>query len=171
MQLITHLVHESLSGHDFSNSEPGAVPHLRILERDAARAIVRQEGKLLLMFTERYNDFSFPGGGIDPQECQITALKRELSEETGARRIQVLEPYGLVTEFMPTWKPEFDVMFQRSFWYHCAVASELGAAKLEDYEKRNGMRAMWVSPQEALVHNRAIIQQRPANMGVSIHRE
>lgn len=35
------------------------------LTRNAARGIVINGDNTLLMFTERYNDYSLPGGGID----------------------------------------------------------------------------------------------------------
>ena len=36
----------------------------RVLRRHAARAIVLRGRALLLMYTARYDDYSFPGGGI-----------------------------------------------------------------------------------------------------------
>ncbi|TRW49451.1 NUDIX domain-containing protein [Aliidiomarina halalkaliphila] len=169
MQLISHLVHKSLAEHNLIC--PRSVNHLRVLERQAARAIVQRDQKLLMMYTERYDDFSFPGGGIDPAEGPKTALVRELSEETGAREIEVQEAFGKVTEFVPTWKKDWDVMYQTSFWYFCAIAQQLGNNHLEDYEQANGMHAMWVTPDEALQHNRRVIEKKPSSMGLSIHRE
>lgn len=71
MQLITEIIHPDLK------STQG-----RIFRRHAARGIVLRDEKILLLFTERYNDFSFPGGGLDANEDIVTGLKRELEEET-----------------------------------------------------------------------------------------
>ncbi|MTD62924.1 NUDIX domain-containing protein, partial [Blautia luti DSM 14534] len=79
MQLITEIVHPELK------SKQG-----RVFRRHAARGIVMRGEQILLLFTERYNDFSFPGGGLDAGEDIILGLKRELEEETGAREIRVL---------------------------------------------------------------------------------
>ena len=74
MQLITEIVHPELK------SKQG-----RVFRRHAARGIVMRDEQILLLFTERYNDFSFPGGGLDGDEDIVTGLRRELEEETGYR--------------------------------------------------------------------------------------
>ncbi|MCO4080887.1 DNA mismatch repair protein MutT, partial [Pseudomonas aeruginosa] len=65
MQLITEIVHPELK------SKQG-----RVFRRHAARGIVMRGEQILLLFTERYNDFSFPGGGLDVDEDIVTGLKR-----------------------------------------------------------------------------------------------
>lgn len=42
---------------------------------------------------------------------------------------------------------------------------------MEDYEKANGMRPVWVELDEAIAHNRGVMQRREATMGLSIQRE
>ncbi|TVP49565.1 MAG: NUDIX domain-containing protein [Halomonas sp.] len=164
MQRLAHLVHESLA-------QPLDIERLRILKREAARAIVTRGDKILLLYTERYDDFSFPGGGIDPGESPEDGLHRELHEETGANQIEILSHFGYVTEYAPTFKAGWDVMHQTSHWFSCEVGQMLGETRFEDYEVANGMSAAWVSLEDALAHNRHVIQQRPAKMGISIHRE
>ena len=163
MQKLAHLVHDSLTAPDLEK--------LRVLERHAARAIVTREDRILLLYTERYDDFSFPGGGIDAGESPETGLRRELHEETGASDIDIVEHFGFVTEIMPTWKPQWDVMYQTSHWFTCAIGDALGETRLEDYEIANGMSARWVTLKDALNHNRSVIQRRPSTMGLSIQRE
>ncbi|WP_404473565.1 NUDIX domain-containing protein [Vreelandella venusta] len=164
MQHIAHLVHEALPA-------PLVLEQMRVLTREAARAIVMRDGQILLLYTERYDDFSFPGGGIDAGESPEVGLRRELSEETGAKEINVTSHFGYVTEYTPTWKKQWDVMFQTSHWFTCQIGTALGEAKMEDYETANGMAAKWVSVEEALRHNRSVIARRPSSMGLSIHRE
>ena len=76
MKLLQELIHPEL-----------ATREGRALRRYAARGIVLREDRILLLFTERYNDFSLPGGGIDEGEDVAVALVRELEEETGARDV------------------------------------------------------------------------------------
>lgn len=40
----------------------------KFLNRTATRAIVMDGDNILLLYTRRYNDFSFPGGGVDDGE-------------------------------------------------------------------------------------------------------
>lgn len=164
MQRLAHLVHESLD-------QPLAVDRLRVLNREAARAIVTRNDKILLLYTERYDDFSFPGGGIDPGESPEAGLHRELHEETGANQIEIVSHFGYVTEYAPTFKADWDVMYQTSHWFNCEIGETLGDTRFEDYEVANGMAAAWVTLDDALAHNRSVVQRRSSKMGISIHRE
>ena len=52
--------------------------------RLAARAILRRlDGKYALMYTEKFNLYSLPGGGVEKGEKLLDALKREILEEAG----------------------------------------------------------------------------------------
>lgn len=90
MKLLHELIHPELT------SREG-----RILRRHAARGIVLREDQILLLLTERYNDFSLSGGGIDEGEDIAVALVRELEEETGARDVQVKDHSGFIEEYRP----------------------------------------------------------------------
>lgn len=163
MQLIEHLIHKSIQQPVSSNQ--------RILNRQATRGIIIRDDKILLLYTQRYDDFSFPGGGIDEGEDPQQALVRELSEETGAKGVQIIAPFGKVTEYLPTWKEGWDLMFQTSYWYHCQTSEIFGQANLEHYEIANGMSAEWVCIEEAIRHNQSIINRQPTTMGLTIERE
>lgn len=143
----------------------------RTLRRHAARGIVLRDDQLLLLFTERYNDFSLPGGGVDSGEDLEVALKRELFEETGAQDVTVKRYYGYVEEYRPYWKPTHDLMHMTSHFYVCDAAVDLSKARMEDYEIANGMRPMWVPVIKALEHNRQVLARTEESMGQSIVRE
>ncbi|MFN3312167.1 MAG: NUDIX hydrolase [Hyphomonas sp.] len=160
MRLIKKLVHPD------AEARTGV-----ILTRRAARGIVLRETSILLLFTERYNDFSFPGGGVAEGEDLIDGLRRELEEETGASNVRVQRGYGYIEELRPHWQPGFDLMHMTSHFFVCDIDPELRAPKMEDYETANGMRPVWVGLDEALAHNRGVMQRREAKMGLSIQRE
>ncbi|NLQ17796.1 NUDIX domain-containing protein [Marinomonas sp. M1K-6] len=160
MKLIKELVHPELS------SMEG-----RVLRRHAARGIVLRDDNILLLFTERYNDFSLPGGGVDDGEDIQAALKRELEEETGARDVKVNAHYGFIEEYRPYWKPEYDLMHMTSHFFICDVAPELAEVRMEHYEIANGMRPVWISVNDAILHNRQVMSRQEKTMGQSIQRE
>ncbi|MCK0715935.1 NUDIX hydrolase [Chromohalobacter sarecensis] len=160
MKLLKELIHPELS------SRNG-----RVFRRHAARGIVLRDDRMLLLFTERYNDFSLPGGGIDEGEDIVVALKRELEEETGARDVQVKEHYGFIEEYRPYWKPQFDLMHMTSHFFMCDVAPKLADARMESYEVANGMKPIWVPVSEAVSHNRQVMARQEGTMGQSIQRE
>ena len=92
-----------------------------ILYRKAARGIILNGSNILLMYTERYHDYSLPGGGVDDGEALVEGLIRELEEETGARNIRNIEPMGIYEEYRPWYKPEHDAMHMLSYCYFCRV--------------------------------------------------
>lgn len=160
MKLLTELIDPDLATNEG-----------RILRRHAARGIVIREDNILLLFTERYNDFSLPGGGIDQDEDIHVALKRELEEETGARDVQIRSHYGFIEEYRAHWKPEYDLMHMTSHFFMCDIAPELSQVRMESYEVANGMRPVWISVEEALHHNLEVLRRQETSMGQSIQRE
>jgi len=143
----------------------------RIFERRASRGIILKGSKILLLYTKRYNDYSFPGGGIDPEEDLITGLKRELAEETGAKNVEIISEFGYIDEYRPHYKPEYDLIHMVSYFYVCKIDDDLDDVKLEDYEIANGMDSVWIDIHEAIKHNKEVIANQEQSMGFSIERE
>jgi 8-oxo-dGTP pyrophosphatase MutT (NUDIX family) len=79
-----------------------------IFHRQAARAIVINGENILMLYTQRYHDYTLPGGGIDEGEGIINGLIRELKEETGATDITNIVPFGRYEEFRPWYKNNLD---------------------------------------------------------------
>ncbi|CAM2975327.1 MULTISPECIES: NUDIX hydrolase [Vibrio] len=141
-----------------------------VLQRKATRAIVIDGEDILMLYTERYHDYTLPGGGLDDGEDVLAGLVRELEEETGAKNIHSIKPYGIYEEFRPWYKNDFDVMHMISYCYTCKIDRELGNTKFEDYEIRNGMEPRWINIHQAIAHNEKTILESPKK-GMSIERE
>lgn len=141
-----------------------------VFKRLATRSIVTDGDKILLMYTERYEDYSLPGGGIDLGEYKIEGMIRELNEETGAQNIRNIKPFGMYEEYRPWHKSDYDIQHMISYCYTCEVNTELGEASLESYEIKNGMKALWVNIYEAINHNKQTMATS-AKKGMSIERE
>lgn len=142
-----------------------------LFKRIAARGIIMDGDDILLIYTKRYNDYSFPGGGIDQGEDLIEGLKREITEETGAQNICVQEAFGAYEEIRSTYYEGYDFMDMTSYFYKCKADRELGQACPESYELSNGSEAVWVNILEAIAHNKRVIAEKEASMGQSIFRE
>lgn len=138
--------------------------------REATRAISLKGESILLLYTERYHDYSLPGGGLDEGEDLVTGMIRELKEETGAKNISNVEAFGLYEEFRPWYKEDFDVVHMLSYCFTCSVDVELGSTKLEHYEVSNGMKPVWINIHEAISHNEKTIANSEKK-GMSIERE
>ncbi|WP_404340977.1 NUDIX hydrolase [Pseudoalteromonas mariniglutinosa] len=159
MQLLRQVIHPSLGslkGKQFT--------------RETARAIVTKGEQILLLYTERYDDYSLPGGGIDNGESIEQGLKRELHEETGAQQISVNSTLGLYEEYRPWYKDDFDIIHIRSHCYFCTIGEQLLTPKMEHYEQQNGMQPKWVNIQDAISHNETTMALS-AKQGLSIQRE
>ena len=66
--------------------------------RITARAVVKnQEGKYAVMYAESWGLHSLPGGGVEEGEDVLTALRREIYEETGCSCDEIRE-LGIVSE-------------------------------------------------------------------------
>ena len=159
MRLLKSTVHPSLNSLDKSS-------FLRL----AARGIVLKGEEILMLYTQRYDDYTLPGGGIDEGENQVEGLIRELAEETGAQNIRNVKAFGMYEEFRPWYKEDFDIVQMKSYCYTCDIDEELGETNLEDYEVKNGMKAVWINVHDAIEHNLNTIKNSDKK-GMSIERE
>ncbi|WP_289036930.1 NUDIX hydrolase [uncultured Zobellia sp.] len=141
-----------------------------VFTRLSTRSIAIKEQNILLLYTERYEDYSLPGGGLDTDEDKITGMMRELSEETGATDVQNIQPFGIYEEYRPWHKSDFDVQHMISYCYTCDISEELGTPNLEHYETKNGMKAVWINIHEAIRHNKQTMASSNKK-GMSIERE
>lgn len=152
------------------HSEVKTLENKSMFTRQATRSIAIQGTSILLMYTERYDDYSLPGGGIDEGEDKIEGMIRELQEETGAQNIKNIEPFGTYEEYRPWYKPDYDIQHMISYCYTCEIDNELGSANLEQYERKNGMKAIWITIDDAIQHNQKTMASSDKK-GMSIERE
>ncbi|MGI2787306.1 NUDIX hydrolase [Vibrio fluvialis] len=156
--------------HIATHPEVEPLSQQRILQRKAARAIVLDGEDILMLYTERYHDYTLPGGGVDEGEDILQGMVRELEEETGAQNIHSIKPFGLYEEFRPWYKDDADVMHMVSYCFTCKIDRELGDTNYEDYEIKNGMKPVWINIRDAITHNELTMAESEKK-GMSIERE
>ncbi|MCG6340861.1 NUDIX domain-containing protein [Vibrio fluvialis] len=156
--------------HIATHPEVEPLSQQRILQRKAARAIVLDGEDILMLYTERYHDYTLPGGGVDEDEDILQGMVRELQEETGAQNIHNIKPFGLYEEFRPWYKDDADVMHMVSYCFTCKIDRELGDTNYEDYEIKNGMKPVWINIRDAITHNELTMAESDKK-GMSIERE
>ena len=159
MRLLKSTVHPSLDSIEQSS-------FLRL----AARGIILKGDEVLMLYTQRYDDYTLPGGGIDDGEDHIQGLIRELTEETGAQNIRNINAFGLYEEYRPWYKDDFDIMHMKSYCFTCDIDEQLGETSLETYEVKNGMKAVWINVHDAIEHNLDTMKNSDKK-GMSIERE
>lgn len=141
-----------------------------IFTRLATRSIAVDNQNILVLYTERYEDYSLPGGGLELGEDRTEGMIRELIEETGAKDVTNIQPFGIYEEYRPWNKPDFDIQHMISYCYTCDINKNLGASNLESYEINNGMKAVWIDVHDAIEHNKTTMATS-AKKGMSIERE
>ncbi len=115
------------------------------LPRLTARAILRnQDGLYAVMYAEKFNLYSLPGGGIEEGEDSLTALRREVFEETGCS-CDHIEELGFVCE-----NRAHQDYTCRSYYYVVTTDHPAQAAQLTEAEIRNGTAVQWHTLEDTL---------------------
>lgn len=117
-------------------------PDVTYTYRPGAYAVLERDGRLLLTHQQEPEpEFQLPGGGIDPGEQMITALHREVFEETGWR-VSGLRRIGAFRRF--TYMPEYDLWAEKL----CHVFYGRPSVRHGD-PAEEGHTAIWVLPRIA----------------------
>ena len=110
------------------------------LPRLTARAIVRNNhGLYAVMYAEKWNLYSLPGGGIEDGEDVETALRREIFEETGCS-CDIIQELGIVSEN----RASLDYT-QINHYFIVSVSTPPCRNHLTDAEQACGTQVQWHS--------------------------
>lgn len=124
--------------------------------RPSVRGIILDpNGKVAMIYSEKYHFYKFPGGGIEGDETHLEALEREIKEETG----MILKPDSVreFGEVLRTQKMQKDgkdvILVQYNYYYLCETENEIGTQSLDDGEKELGFVLKFVPIDEAIRAN------------------
>ena len=109
--------------------------------RVGCRAIVVENGKLLLSFETKTGQYMLPGGGLESGETEIACVKREIAEETG----YIIKPDDcalVIDEFYG------DKRFENRYFFGKIVGET--TAKPTDEEIKLGLKPVWLTIEEAI---------------------
>ena len=126
---------------DAKNYPPG----MEEIYRVAVRGIIFINGKLL-MIENSFGEAKLPGGGIEGDEDDYTALLREVKEETGFDVIpESIVPFGEIEEKRLSVK-------EPMIWHQ-------GTCEYTENEKKYGFRQVLYTLEEALEKNYAMLER------------
>lgn len=135
---------------DAHNYEEGG----RSFSRPSARAIVIENGRVAMVYSQKYGHYKFPGGGIEAGESREAALLREAREEAGlVLDPQSVRPYGFVHRIE---RGSEEPLFIQDNFYYLASASAIVPQELDGYEAEEGYTLRWVDSREAIELNKAL---------------
>ena len=141
-------------------------------KRKTVRGIILNHDKILLVYSSKYDDYLFPGGGFKGSERKIKALKRELQEELGCKEVTSVQAFGYIKESRISARDQVPFV-QKSFYYLCEISGE-GEQKLEEDEIEYGVIPTWINIDEAIIHNsRVVDDEAHQKIGIRtvLHRE
>ena len=121
--------------------------------RPSVRGIIIRDGKIAMIHSRKYDYYTFPGGGIDPNESKEDALIREIREETGLEVIpESIREYGMIIR---KEKGAIDDLFiQENYFYLCDASGRLFRQELSGYEIDEELELCWADPGAAAAANR-----------------
>jgi 8-oxo-dGTP pyrophosphatase MutT (NUDIX family) len=123
-----------------------------IYKRPSSRAIIIKDGKIALVYSNKYNYYKFPGGGINESEDKIEALIREVKEEVGLIVIKnSIKEYGEVKRIQKSNLNQ--IFYQENYYYLCDVENDLMKQNLDKYEQDEEFILKYVDPQTAIITN------------------
>ena len=126
-----------------------------VFRRPSARAIIlREDGRIALVYSEKEHYYKFPGGGIHDDEEKKAALIREVKEEVGLTVIpETIQEFGSVMRRQKSNVNEHTIFEQENFYYTCQTEKEVGKQNLDEYEAEAGFKLCYVTLGEAIQTN------------------
>ena len=127
----------------------------RVFSRPSVRAIILRDGKVGMVYSQKYNYYKFPGGGIEGDEDHLNALTRETLEEVGLCVIrESVREFGYVHRLQFDYTGAADIFVQDNYYYLCEVEDQAREQSLDGYEADEGFTLRFVSPADAIATNR-----------------
>ena len=119
-----------------------------VLEKYTVRGIILRDGKLAMQ-RSRKGIYKLPGGGPEAEESYLTALCREVREETGlfVKPESVLE-LGEILELRRDIYDKNRKYICHTLFYYCQVEDRQVPIQLTPSEAEKGFEMVWAPPEE-----------------------
>ena len=109
--------------------------------REASRAIIVKDNKILLTYETNTDVYMSPGGGVEQDETLEECCVRELQEEAGYT-VKPLEHFLIINEYC------FETVYVSNYFI-CEITGE-SERKLTEIEIEHGATPVWLDFDEAL---------------------
>lgn len=145
--------------------EPGIKDIDVLKHRNTVRGVILKDNLVYMLYSKLYNDYTFPGGGVKQDEDHLETLERELKEELGALRVEILGEVGFTEELRYGVNGSGSIYKQTSYYYYCNIL-EFGKPSYDGRENEQGLEGKWVSIDEVIKHNlKVVLDERENSKG------
>ncbi len=128
-----------------------------VFEKYAVRAIIFRHGKYAMQ-RGKSGEYKIPGGTVETGESFLTALEREVLEETGlVLKPDSLKEIGEVTELREDLHKKGQKYICHSMFYCCEVEEQRKETKMTDKELEMGYQLEWAALEEILKVNQSLM--------------
>ncbi len=118
--------------------------------RTAVRAIIFDNDKLAMVYSQTEGYYKFPGGGIEKNESEIDALIRETKEEVGLEVIPTsIKEFGMIFEKRKSDYKENVIFEHYSKYYIAEVTNNKFEQKLDLYEADERYKLVYIDIKKA----------------------
>jgi 8-oxo-dGTP diphosphatase len=149
MKIICEISEKTLGLKDFE------VPENLYTLRKSVRALLFNNNKeIALQYLKNFGFHKLPGGGIELNETNEQALKREILEEVGCT-IEITNELGAIIEYCNASK-----LIHISYAYTAKVVSIIQNPVLELSEIEEGQQTVWLKPDNAVINMKKDIPQK-----------
>jgi ADP-ribose pyrophosphatase YjhB (NUDIX family) len=120
-----------------------------IILRNAVRAVIINQDKILMAHLEKTDEYKFPGGGRNENETIKEALKRETLEEVGYNVLKINDKIGTITEFAIAKEGGNNIFKMISEYYLVEIENRQLKQNLEEYEMELLFKPCWIEIKNA----------------------
>lgn len=111
-------------------------------EREASRAIIINDDKILLTYAAKNDIYFLPGGQVEKGETYSDCCAREVKEETGII-VNVKENYLVINEY-------YENYLFKSYFFECEEAGTCDI-HLTSNEEKVMLKAVWMKLEDAYI--------------------
>lgn len=141
-------------------------PNPMFVRKTVRGIIINDYHQVLMAYSDFFDDYMFPGGGIKPDENDYDALIRELKEEVGALAVEIIEPFGYTEEIRYSMRNDEMIIHQISHYYVCKIP-HFGKQELIPQELSYGLIPSWVDIDDVIRYNeRSISGEKHQDKGL-----
>lgn len=150
----------SLAGKDmrllFEMDRKDYDPDGDVFKRLSSRGIIFRDGKVAVSYSGRYKYCKLPGGGLEEGEDSISAMMREVREETGlVVKPASIREFGYVHMIQ---KGKFEPVYvQDTSYYFCDAEDLMVEPQLTESEIREECVTLFIPVEEAVRLNEAAL--------------